>query len=135
MRVGFTGTQGGLRNGQAVRLRSLLESLGMALYADEFHHGDCIGADAEAAAIARDLGYRVIAWPPSDPSKRAFYPSDYEHPVRPYLERNRCIVAAADILIACPRSNRRPASTRGSGTWTTVKYAEQASVPTRILVP
>jgi hypothetical protein len=32
----------------------------------QFHHGDCIGSDAQAAEIAVGLGYRIIAHPGCD---------------------------------------------------------------------
>lgn len=40
----------------------------------------------------------------------------------PYMERNRAIVDASDVLIACPYEIVEPEFGR-SGTWSTIRYA------------
>ena len=85
MKVGFTGTQAGLTPKQKLELRSLLTD-----YRDditEFHHGDCIGADADAHEIAAEiLGVECIfIHPPEDDKKRAFCKSPHIARPRPYL--------------------------------------------------
>ena len=47
-----------------------------------------------------------------------------------YLERNRDIVDACDILIACPRTLKEELR---SGTWATVRYARKVGKPVAIL--
>jgi len=127
-RVGFTGTQEGMSQRQKRLLRIELRG------ATEFHHGDCIGADAEADAIARSMGIAIYIHPPADESKRAFCPDPTPHgrvyPPEPYLERNRVIVNDTDELIAAPRLNQEEVR---SGTWSTVRYARQKERPITLL--
>lgn len=119
MKVGFTGTQIGVTQPQLEVLRDMLS---LPRTGDQFHHGDCIGADADAAWVASSFGYWVVAHPPTDPIKRAF--SKYNNeilPEYPYLTRNRHIVDACDQLIATPKQMFEELR---SGTWATVRYAE-----------
>ena len=118
MKVGFTGTQKGMTPEQKARVRSFLKAahLGHA----EFHHGDCVGADAEAHDIAREEGYRIVIHPPSDDKKRAFKEGDYSFPLEPYLDRNEAIVRSTDIMLATPSTNRE---VQRSGTWSTIRRA------------
>ena len=51
MRVGFTGTREGLTSAQRDALREVLRALAPSVLA----HGDCVGSDAAAHAVARDL--------------------------------------------------------------------------------
>lgn len=117
-RIGFTGTQQGLTEKQQASLIKYLTSL---LPFAEFHHGDCIGADAQAAEIVRDLpcDILVVAWPCNIEPKRAYFPSDVIHPVEKPLIRNRHIVDSVDRLIVCPKG---PKELR-SGTWATYRYS------------
>ena len=50
----------------------------------------------------------------------------------PYLERNRAIVDACDILIACPKGMQEE---QRSGTWATVRYARRRDRPIVIVWP
>jgi hypothetical protein len=127
--VGFTGTQVGMTAEQKGELREGLSSLISRGRRVRFHEGDCIGADAEAAAIARELGCWIVSHPPSDPKKRAFFKADEERKPKPYLVRNGDIVTECSIVYAAPRN--RVEQFRGSGTWTTVRYARRAN---RLLV-
>lgn len=121
MIVGFTGTQVGMTRNQMDHLRAELKRLmadGKAPF--EFHHGDCIGADAEAHEIALECGYEVVIHPPEYASKRAFCEGAASvKPPKPYLDRNHDIVNAAEVLIAAPKSLQEELR---SGTWATVRY-------------
>lgn len=127
IKIGFTGTQEGmtvkqLRGvGQVLLCHLLVEYLPV-----NFHHGDCIGADAQAHTLARALWFRVFIHPPTDESKRAFCKANPERiaPSKPYLDRNKDIVAETDVLIATP-SQQVGEVIRGSGTWYTVRYARK----------
>lgn len=127
MIIGFTGTQIGMSDRQKMSLRRHLVSVG----ATEFHHGDCIGADADAHWIAIGLGCRIVIHPPEISSKRAFCKwADCELPAKPYLDRNHDIVDCCDKLIAAPKSLEEELR---SGTWATVRYAKKAGKPGVIL--
>jgi len=132
--VGFTGTKKGMAAPQELRLRDML-----TWYhehgASEFHHGDCVGADAEAAEIAREVGYRLVCHPAEDKSKRAMIPSDEVHKPKPYLDRNRDIVDACDILFAAPHQPQDVGEVTRSGTWATVRYARKVERRTTTIWP
>ena len=98
----------------------------------EFHHGDCIGADAEAHDIARALGYRIVMHPPINQSQRAFKSGDEERELLPYLDRNRRIVTETDALIAAPGENIERLR---SGTWSTVRYARRVGRSIYVVFP
>lgn len=118
LRIGFTGTKKGMTKEQKQALTLLLKRC----EGREFHHGDCIGADAEAHDIAEQRGLVIITHPPTNPSKRAWKSSAIELKPKPYLDRNRDIATACDILIAAPDG---PEHLR-SGTWSTVRAARKA---------
>ncbi len=117
MRVGFTGTRHGMTERQISAITTwLTENM-----PEQFHHGDCIGADVQAANIAQSLGIETHAWPPVKEDKRAFHKSDVIHRPRPYLERNRMIVMQTRFLLACPEQNAPQPS---GGTWYTIRWAQ-----------
>lgn len=121
MKIGFTGTQVGTITIQSQQLVFLLADLGMTV----FHHGCCIGADDEAALIVAEQfpDVRIVGHPPVD-RKKIGKEASYCHTLResrPYLDRNRAIVAETEILVACPKG---PEEQR-SGTWMTVRYARK----------
>lgn len=119
MKVGFTGTQVGMTGDQSATVMRYLTSEGIG----EIHHGDCIGADAQAHEISRLCKMRVVTHPPDNPSKRAWCEGDASYSPKPYLARNRDIVNNTDYLIATPRGTAEEVR---SGTWATVRYALKA---------
>ncbi len=98
----------------------------------EFHEGDCIGADAQAAFLAREVGFRIICHPPTNESKRAFFPSDETWPAAPYLDRNKTIVNRSREMIATPGEFEEQLR---SGTWSTIRYARKTRKPVSIVFP
>lgn len=129
--IGFTGTREGLTTPQYVALRSLLGSL-LSSPADTFHHGDCIGSDAQAHDVVRNVSHaRIIGHPPDKKVIRAFKKCDYLMAELPYLVRNRNIVDATDQTIATPDGPER----QRSGTWSTVRYALKRGKPVSIVWP
>jgi hypothetical protein len=127
-KIGFTGTQQGMTATQMAALRQQLSDMRGA----EFHHGDCIGADAQAHDIAVELGLIPVVHPPVDPSKRAFKPSTWRIAPLPYLSRNAVIVGDTEMLIAAPAEFKEK---RRSGTWSTVRQAQRTLKPFIIIYP
>ena len=88
-----------------------------------FHHGDCIGADADAHGIAIGLGIPVHIHPPRYSSKRAFCKGAVAvYGVRDYLDRNHDIVNASGVILATPKGDIEELR---SGTWATIRYARR----------
>ena len=129
MHVGFTGTQQGMTEKQKEVVLLLLESVESG---GAFHHGDCIGADAQAATIARSIGYPIKGHPPINDSKRAFFDSDDESEPKEYLVRNHDIVDESEIMIAAPKEEKEILR---SGTWSTIRYAMKQDMPLYIVYP
>jgi hypothetical protein len=98
-----------------------------------FHHGDCVGADAEADTLAKQTMRPVIIHPPTNNRFRAFCTNAREtREAQPYLQRNGAIVRECDVLIATPRTD---AEQRRSGTWSTIRYARKLSKPILLISP
>jgi len=120
MSLGFTGTQVGLTPKQRKTLEFILRKfVGVE---SKLRHGDCIGADDEANALARNLNFKTIAHPPISSKKRAFCEVDKSLPEKDYLDRNHDIVNCSKLLIACPRESHENLR---SGTWATIRYARK----------
>ena len=120
---------------QRARLRSILERHFHP--GAEFHHGDCINSDEQAAAIAKSIGFKIIAHPGYDDSgdspKRAYFKgNDIVLDAKPYRKRNEDIVKASRFLCAAPRQFK---PVRRSGTWTTIRIAETLHVKRIIIYP
>lgn len=128
-RVGFTGTRRGMTDRQAGTIARVL------LTASEAHHGDCLGADAEFHELAVAGGVETHVHPPEDPKLRAWCQGDLIYDVKPYLERNKDIVDACEVLVAAPKEAREPRVKRGSGTWQAIGYARRTGRRTLIVWP
>jgi hypothetical protein len=126
--VGFTGTCQGMTWPQMKSVFDLLnEDFSRSRSA---HHGDCLGADCEFHFLAYEwFGLHVTVHPPESDKYRAFCEGDALMPELPYLERNRNIVSASDVLIAAPFG---PWESR-SGTWFTINNALDNDVPVHIV--
>lgn len=108
--LGTTGPRTGGTHEQLVCFVDLL----LALLPSEFHHGDCIGWDAETHDLVREHlpECRIVVHPPADPKLRAYKDGDLILPPLTYHDRNRAIVASVHIMCA-------PKLGGGSGTnWT-----------------
>ena len=133
LRVGFTATRKGLTPDQLDTLRYLVWQVG------EYHHGDCIGGDAEIHDYVVGLKHSHI-WihPPVEPLHRAWkdtYPEKGMTVIlepEPYLNRNHAIVNQTDLLIAFPRL---AAEELRSGTWATVRWSRKMHKPRFIVQP
>jgi hypothetical protein len=131
MKVGFTGTRAGLSMHQDEQFKRWMR----ANTPDEFHHGECSGADEQAVWEAtRYSAVRVVAHPCHYAAMRGrtiVGLSAETHPAKPPLARNRDIVDACDVLLACPDGPER----LRSGTWSTVRFARRQGVRVVIFWP
>jgi hypothetical protein len=139
--IGFTGT----REGTATEQRAALQKLLRERKPTEVHHGDCDGADEQFHSDSIDLGVPKIVIHPGHNYQGLFPTRSYcdQHtpgdgkseitvlPAKPYLVRDRDIVMATELLIACPQGQEK----LRSGTWTTVRAARKANRPIIIIFP
>lgn len=133
--IGFTGTQRGMTIPQMRKVEQILEHARGKGYG-LFHHGDCVGADAQAHDLAVIHGYAIVIHPPTNSSKRAFKHRDSRMPVavepkKDYLARNHDIVDDSDFMIATPGEEKEQLR---SGTWATIRYARKRG-PVTIIGP
>lgn len=135
--LGFTGTKNGMVPEQKTAFAALCAQKRSEGFT-KFRHGDCIGADDQAATIAAAAGFFIIAHPghPKDPENtmyRAFNP--HSHLVltaKPFVKRDHDIVDESDELAATPMGHEEIIA---SGTWTTVRYARKKNKITHVLCP
>lgn len=134
MIIGFTGTRLGWTDPQAATVERLLR-----LYrdhgTDEFRYGQCIGADTQAAKLARLLGYRIIAHPPVTQIMVGDAANDVVLTRKSYLTRNRDIVSCSHRMIAVPWEKEMPPPSDGGGTWFTIHHAISRQKPIEIVWP
>jgi hypothetical protein len=119
MILGFTGTRKGMIQPQRVEFISQLYVLTPF---SEFHHGDCVGADAQAHQEIKTYFPSTFlhVHPPIIDKNRAHCIGHVNYEPKGYLERNEDIVNATSILIATPKEMTE--NTR-SGTWHAIRYA------------
>jgi hypothetical protein len=127
MKIGFTGTRKGMTKEQKWKLLELVAQFAPA----EFHHGDCVGSDDEAATTvdAFSPASSIVLHPPARKEFRAFNCATRYCLPKQYLARNRDIVDETDMLIATPAEAEH--QDRG-GTWYTIDYA--AKVGKRVII-
>lgn len=135
MNIGFTGTRRGLTIKQIEAVMSILEANYIA-GAKEFHHGNCIGADEQAAQMAKEIGYATIAHPSNLSAKyqSAFRSSVILRP-EPPLVRNQIILSISQYIICCPKNFIMPESLRGQGTWWTIQESDRLMHPMVTIYP
>lgn len=136
MKIGITGTREGATDWQLSELYKTLDLLNYECRINdikpEFHHGDCKGVDEQAATIAKELGYRIVCHPPESDHLRAFFPYDESREPAGYLQRDRAIVDACDVLLVCPlQMEWQPKG----GTWYTHDYAKKIGKPFNVIWP
>ena len=128
MKIGFTGTREGMSQHQKEQFALKIYELNPS----EFHHGDCIGADADAHDIIRAIfpHIKIVIHPPEKNTARAFKTGDEIRLPYGYIVRDRHIVNDTDYLIGSPLTN---AEVIRSGTWTTIRHARKTGKPHTIL--
>ena len=137
--VGFTGTgHQPLTPKQREGLRRALQHWYDQGF-ETFHHGDCIYADEEAHNLAYEIGFNIEIHPPLNDAKRAHMARKTNDPERvklhlekDYIPRNRDIVDATWVLVACPKERF---NVLRSGTWATVRYARKLGRVLEIIYP
>jgi hypothetical protein len=140
-KVGFTGTSKGASKDQLAELEAKLKKI-LDEHPDhivELHHGACIGADEQAARIAKSLGYRVVAHPgyiKRNPKERLFRSewgeNDEVRGEKPFVDRDRDIVDETERMLATPLTRQEQVR---SGTWTTVRYARKRGREVGLILP
>jgi|SRR6266498_1495557 len=128
--VGVTGTHHGTTVAQKTMLRIIIPFL----YPDEFHHGDCEGADADFHDIVRECLKTsfIIVHPPTDPKRRAYKQGDIIKPPKPFLGRDDDIIKASDLMFALSYEFKEQLR---SGTWATVRHTRNFKKPLIIIYP
>lgn len=127
--IGFTGTRNGMTKYQKEKVEEILSDLGGTVGV----HGDCIGADEDFHNLCVALGMEMNIRPCTYENMRAWTDGDeVDVPKRP-MQRNRDIVADADVMIACPPNFDRIKS--GSGTWATIGFSRKAEKHLFIVYP
>lgn len=128
--VGFSGTRHGMTMPQIEAVTSALQALRASDGETWFHHGDCVGADAQAHEIAKSLGFRIHVHPPLDTKLRAFC-GDWDKTEKPkhYRARNTDIVRMSMFVILTPLEDSVMLSSGlvglVGGTWMTYGIAER----------
>ena len=134
--LGVTGTRSGMTDYQRknmVELISYAIDVGLERGGETyFHHGDCVGVDAQAAQIAKDLGCIVVGHPPVKDNLRAFFDDDETLPVKGYFQRNRDIVESSELLSVVPWQMEW---SNTGGTWYTHDYAIKKNKELIVLWP
>lgn len=115
------------------RQKTVVRDLFVLLNPSEFHHGDCVGADAQAHEIFRACRkQKIILHPPIVTWKRAYCKADVSLAPLSYLDRNKEIVINSDVLIATPGEDQEQLR---SGTWSTVRFARKQHRPIYLVLP
>lgn len=133
MKIGFTGTRHGMTLQQRAHVEAMLAGALVADASSEFHHGDCVGADVQAAQLAFDLGFRVVAHPPIKTALRAYFLDVHEtREPASYTARNRAIVDGTELLIGCPPTKEHQPF---GGSWMTIDYARRCGKRVIVIAP
>jgi predicted Rossmann fold nucleotide-binding protein DprA/Smf involved in DNA uptake len=135
LNIGVTGSRTPPTPEQASRLIQMFQEWSK-IYKLSLHHGNCVGVDEFAHTVAYvHPGSKIYVYPPVDTkfeSTRSFAQvPDQFFQRKPYLERNKDIVRASDVLVAMPSGPER----LRSGTWSTVRFALKRNVDTYIIMP
>lgn len=124
--VGFSGTRRGMSDMQKKSVAHLVEMYSPGV----FHHGSCMGADTEFHALADRALNMIVVHPPSNERtmirSRVTFAKILTLEAKPYLDRDRDIVDASDIMIVAPLSFEEQLR---SGSWTSLRYAKKTRRP------
>lgn len=133
LKIGFTGTKRGMTQFQKDWLFSALDGYSKEPGERWFLHGDCVGADVQAADIALNLGFKIWEFPPISDKFRGFFTHwDRKEPEGLYLDRDHAIVDNCDLLFAASAEDYELSR---SGTWATIRYAKKLDIHVAICYP
>ena len=131
-KVGFTGTREGMTSEQKEKVSEIFEDMNVV----ELHHGACEGADEQAHELCSDSAIHIHPGVDQNGNPRwrsaCCEDGDVVYGEGPYLERNKGIVDAVEVLIACPKGFEEE---HRSGTWHTVRYCSEQGKPCIIVYP
>jgi hypothetical protein len=100
--------------------------------------GDCVGVDAQLYHMARAMNLDVVIHPPTNDKFRAFCGAyDTQTTILPekgYYERDRDLVNASAVMVACPKQLLELGKMQG-GTWYTINYTRKLKLPLAIAWP
>ena len=134
MKIGITGTRNGFSDKQKETFLKYLEEHNLLKTVTEFHQGNCIGVDVEAARIFYEKTDAVIH--AHLPEKKGLLgTTKYNHvncKPKNYLARNRDIVNSSDIMFAIPREMKHQSF---GGTWYTHDYSLKQTKKTITIFP
>lgn len=137
MKLAFTGT----RKGMTPRQHSIVKQILEEFLPDTAVHGGCLGADVDFHDLALYFDTPLIeVWPSNLPAWQAKLKTPGPGCIciirvnepQPPLDRNWDIVRDADLVLACPDS---ATETLRSGTWATVRYANQLDKTIKVIKP
>ena len=129
IKIGITGTRSGMTEHQFSQLRAFLSQYPAGT---EFHHGDCVGVDVEAATLAETLGFHVVSHPGPGGHLQAGHKSHEVRESQTHFKRNRNIVDSTEVLVVIPfQAEWQP----NGGTWYTHDYAVKKEKPVIIMFP
>jgi len=129
MKIGITGTRSGMTEHQFSQLKEILSRYPAGT---EFHHGDCVGVDVEAAVLAESMGFHVISHPgPGGPLQAGHNSHEIREP-HTHFKRNRSIVDDTELLIVVPFQTEWQSK---GGTWYTHDYAVKKEKSVIIVFP
>jgi hypothetical protein len=133
--IGFTGTRKGLTERQVHLLADVLEHIKPA----RVDHGGCTGGDGQCHLLLKQFPIEEVhIWYSNLPHTWMKEPEKgritllIKHAPAPPLDRNWKIILDKDLLIACPAESVMQLR---SGTWSTIRYAEQLDVRTLVIFP
>ena len=129
--IGMTGNRDGLSPEQRRIFESLLANDMQNVFGQQisFHHGDCVGSDADTHHIAKSMGAFVIVHPPENPTLRAYCEGHATRVEKGYFARNRDIVNESLKMYGFPSHKNE----KKGGTWYTIKYSVSQHVPVTII--
>jgi len=131
--LGITGSRTEPKLAQLITLDNWFKSAYRQYDYVEVHHGDCIGADDFAHRMASRYGFQTCVHPPTNKAFVMNHKGSFgNYPDKPYLERNREIVACSTMVIALPNTFKE--QQRG-GTWHCARFAQASMKDVLIIWP